>query len=261
MHGPTFVLAAGSMLDAHPLVLAEAACAAGFDAIGLRSSHEHALDTPSVRRVRRRLDELGLRVHDVEVHRIGLSAGRVEPLVEAAAELGARYVLTVSDLRGEGALDATRVALERVARACSVAGLTAAIEYMAWTTPSSSHDAARLAADAGAVVVADVLHHSRLGEGPDELGELASRNVLGWVQVCDAPASAPADLLHEARHNRLLPGMGALPLTELLAVVPADTALAVEVQSDALAAGSSPFERAAELLAAARSIHPRNTTG
>ncbi len=261
MHGPTFALAAGSMLDAHPLVLAEAACAAGFDSIGLRVSHEHAMEIALARRFRRRLDEIGIHVHDVEVHRIGALGGNVEPLVEAAAELGARHLLTVSDLRGEGALDATRFELARVARACSAVGLTAAVEYMAWTTPSSSRDAARLALDVGAVVVADVLHHTRLGEGPAELAELVASGALGWLQVCDAPAAAPVDLLHEARHARLLPGTGALALTELLAAVPEHTVVSVEVQSDVLAAGSSPFERAVELLAAAQSIHPRNTTG
>jgi sugar phosphate isomerase/epimerase len=249
------------MLDAHPLVLAEAACAAGFDSIGLRVSHDHALDASLLRRLCRRLDELDLRVHDVEVHRIGALGGAVEPLVDIAAELGAQFLLTVSDLRGDGALDATGHHLERIARMCSSSGLTAAIEYMAWTTPASSRDAARLAADVGAVVVVDVLHHTRVGEGPADLAALAASGVLGWLQLCDAPASAPADLLHEARHARLVPGAGELPLADLLAAVPDDTAIAVEVQSDVLAAASTPFERAAELFAAVEVVHPRNTTG
>lgn len=258
---PSMVLAAGSMLDAQPLVLAEAAAAAGFHSIGLRLSHEHAVDAPLRRRFSRRLDELGVQVHDVEVHRISTGSGRVEPLVEAAAELGARFVLTVSDLRGEGALDATRRQLEHVARSCSTAGLTAAVEYMAWTTPSSSHDAARIALDVGAVVVADVLHHTRVGEGRSELAGLARSGALGWVQLCDAPALAPSDLVHEARHARLLPGAGGLPLTELLAAVPDDVTVSIEVQSDLLTASLTPFERAVELLAAARAVHPANTTG
>ena len=101
------------------------------------------------------------------------------------------------------------------------------------------------------MIVADVLHHHRVGAGVAELRALVDSGRLGWIQLCDAPQDAPADLLHEARHARLAPGSGALPLDELLAIVPAGIVRSVEVQSDAMAA-MSPSERAALLAAASQ---------
>jgi sugar phosphate isomerase/epimerase len=133
---------------------------------------------------------------------------------------------------------------------------------MAWTTPRRSVDAVAMAAATGAVVVVDLLHHTRLGEGASELRAVVASGRLGWVQVCDAPAAAPTDLLDEARHRRLPPGDGDLSLDALLAVVPAGVVRSVEVQSDAMAARLGPVERAAALYAAARrSGHPAKSTG
>jgi sugar phosphate isomerase/epimerase len=110
--------------------------------------------------------------------------------------------------------------------------------------------------------VVDLLHHTRLGEGADELRAVVASGRLGWVQVCDAPATAPVDLLDEARHRRLPPGDGRLPLDVLLGEVPADVVRSVEVQSDAMAARLAPVERAAALYAAAtRGGHPAKSTG
>jgi hypothetical protein len=61
--------------------------------------------------------------------------------------------------------------------------------------------------------------------------------VLGWVQICDASGAPPLNrtsLIHEARHGRLLTGHGALPLADLLSVIPADATFSIEVQSDEL---------------------------
>jgi len=256
-------LAAGSLLDADPFTFADAAAAAGFDGIGLRLSHQHALDTAGLRRLARRLNELGLFVHDVEVHRIGADgdddAGR---LIDAAAEVGARFVLVVSDLADDTAgRDRTVHHLGRIVERGRAAGVTVGLEYMAWTTPRRSADAVQMAAATGATVVVDVLHHTRLGEGATELRAVVASGRLGWVQVCDAPLGAPVDLLDEARHHRLAPGEGALPLDLLLAVPDTSAVRSVEVQSDALAARLGPFERAAALYAAARRAGHPNRTG
>jgi sugar phosphate isomerase/epimerase len=261
-------LAAGSLLDADPFVLADAAAAAGFDGIGLRLSHDHALDAAGLQRLAAHIGNLGLTVHDVEVHRIGTGDANgpgddVGPLVDAAATVGARHLLVVSDLADNpSGREHTVHRLGAVVDRCRAAGLVAGIEYMAWTTPRRSVDAVAMAAATGAVVVVDLLHHTRLGEGADELRAVVASGRLGWVQVCDAPATAPVDLLDEARHRRLPPGDGRLPLDVLLAEVPADVVRSVEVQSDAMAARLAPVERAAALYAAAtRGGHPAKSTG
>jgi sugar phosphate isomerase/epimerase len=266
VHHRPLSLAAGSVLDAAPAAVVDAAAAAGFDGVGLRLSHDHAIDAAGRRRLAALLAERGLRLFDAEVHRIDASAGDPGPLVDAAAELGAAHVLVVSDLPDERQ---TLEALGRVAERCRAGGLTAALEYMAWTTPDSSAGAVRMADAVDAVVVVDLLHHHRLGEGPEALRAVVRSGRLGWVQLCDAPAAAPpggiAALLDEARHHRLAPGTGGLPLTELLAAVPPGTPLSVEVQSDELAAACTPTERAGLVHRAATALlaaaHAPNSTG
>jgi sugar phosphate isomerase/epimerase len=251
---PLLALAAGSLLDASAVALVRAAAAAGFDAVGLRLSGEHSLDGRAVADMQRLLDDLGLVLWDVEVHRIGSGAdpGR---LIDTAAALGARHLLVVSDLPEAAA---TRHALAEVSERCRAAGVTAALEYMAWTTPSDPLEAGAMAAATDAVVICDVLHHVRVGAGPRELAALAGSGRLGWVQLCDAPLGAPPDLVHEARHGRLPPGEGHLPLGDLLAALPAECPRSVEVQSDRLSATLNPAERAVLLHRAAQ---PWNTIG
>ena len=228
-------LAAGCALDASADEMATAAALAGYDGLSLRLSGEHSIEPRRATEFSRLLDELGVFVHDVEVHRIGPQGADPATLVDMAARLGARYVLVVSDVRNEAR---TIDELGRFSEQCRAAGLTAALEYMAWTMPNASADALRIAEATDAAVVSDLLHHHRLGEGAVEIGALAATGRLAWVQLCDAPAIAPtggnAALIEEARHRRLPPGHGELPLLDLLRAVPAETPMSIEVQSDEL---------------------------
>ncbi|MEN9505632.1 MAG: hypothetical protein RI958_1558 [Actinomycetota bacterium] len=268
MRDVTLHLAAGSVLDLDPVDLIEVAASVGFDGIGLRLSHDHAVDAVGARRVEAALAATGLALHDVEVHRIG-SGVDVGVLADGAARLGAARLLVVSDLVGDDALARTEDELGRVVERCRQVGLAVGLEYMAWTTPDSSDDAVRLARQTGCVVVLDVLHHTRVGEGADEVRHLVESGRLGWLQLCDAPAqgpgSEPAALVDEARHRRLPPGHGELPLLGLVQQLPDGVAVSVEVQSDDLARGLSVTERVRLLHDSARAVlrpaHPPNSTG
>ncbi len=251
------MLAAGSMLDVTALELIEAAGAAGFDGVGLRLSGEHAVT--DVAATRDALDAAGLVLHDAEVHRITAVSLDPERLIDASAELGAGHLLMVSDLT-----DATETLrhLVRVAERCRRAGIVPALEYMAWTTPSEPLGAIGAAVEAGCVVIVDALHHVRVGAGADEMSAILDAGVFGWLQLCDAPAVAPADLLHEARHDRLSPGTGALPLNDLIAALPHDAVVSVEVQSDLMTARFDAPTRAAMLHdSARRALGHDNSTG
>lgn len=239
-------LAAGCALDAEPVALVDAAARAGFDGLGLRLSHDHALDQRGIERLGARLREAGVRLHDVEVHRLGPASPDPAPLVDAAAALGASFVLVVSDLADD---DETLTRLGEFSATCRAGGVTAALEYMAWTTPHASAAAVAMARDVDCVVVVDVLHHHRLGESPEALADVVSSGRLGWVQLCDAGPEVPDGidaLVHEARHGRLPPGHGDLPLADLLQAVPPGTPVSVEVQSDTL--GQRSVDERAELL-------------
>lgn len=260
--------AAGSALDADARSLVEAAAHAGFDGVGLRFTDEHALSAPGVAEIRTLLASTGMRLFDAEVHRIAEATLDPAPLIDTAAALGASHVLVVSRLDDARTLDE----LGRFAEACRAAGMVAALEYMAATNPNSAAGAIDMAQAADTVIVVDLLHHHRLGLGADELQDVVASGRLGWVQVCDAPLVAPggdptdaALLLDEARHHRLPPGDGQLPLLELLRVVSAGTPISVEVQSDTLSDTVPVAERAALLHRAAATVlaaaHDPSSTG
>jgi sugar phosphate isomerase/epimerase len=245
------VLAAGSMLDHPPAAMIDAAAAAGFDGVGLRISNPataaHAVTDPGV--VRRHADRCGVAIHDAEVFRIGTDDDPAR-LVERAAAVGAVAMLVVSDT---GVRSETTAGVASLVELADRHGIRVALEYMAWTDPSGPLDAVSIAQETGCVVVVDLLHHIRVGAGVTELRAVVDSGTLGWVQLCDAELAAPADLIHEARHRRLVPGAGALPVAELLACVGADVTISVEVQNDALLE-VSPIERASLLHDAARSV-------
>jgi len=249
-------LAAGSVLDARAVDVCDVAAAAGFDAIGLRLSGEHAVARRDVVPLRRRIEDAGLVLLDAEVHRIAPGTAAPGELIDTAAALGARHLLVVSDLDDASR---TRDALAAVVERCRDAGIGTALEYMAWTTPSTPAGALALAEATGASVVVDLLHHTRVGATVAELARLVRSGRVGWVQICDAgDRPADGDLVHEARHARRAPGDGILPLAELLAVVPFGVPLSVEVQSDLLRTTLPPDRRALLLHGRAQ---PLNTIG
>jgi len=90
----------------------------------------------------------------------------------------------------------------------------------------------------------DCLHLSRCGNAPSDLAALPP-GLVGYVQLCDAPAAIPPDdaIIPEARGGRMFPGDGALRLHPLLDLLPDGTPLSLEVprQQDA---GRSTRDRA-----------------
>lgn len=245
------ILAAGSMLDQTPTTMIDAAAAAGFDGVGLRISNPptaaHVVTDPSA--VRRYAEGRAITIHDAEVYRIG-SGDDPTPLVEGTAAVGASALLVVSDTMTRAD---TIAGIAELVGLADPLGIRVAIEYMAWTDPSRPLDAVAIALETGCQVVVDLLHHVRVGADAADLLAVVESGTLGWVQVCDAPAAVPDDLVDEARHGRLAPGAGALPLAELLACFDADVTISVEVQNDSLLA-IDPTERAQLLFDAARSV-------
>ncbi|GGO79918.1 sugar phosphate isomerase/epimerase family protein [Nonomuraea cavernae] len=250
-------LAAGTVRDAGPAQVLQAASTAGYDAAGLR------LDPASVSlaeaaRLRRRADDSGLTVLDVEVVRLRPDSHLDDQrrLLDLAGMLGARFLLTVSEHRDEGATAADLTRLHEAARGHST---RIALEFMRFTgVPTLAAALALLDGNglADAVVVVDALHLHRAGEPPEDLAAVPAERI-GYVQLCDAPAHPPRGLdalSWEARHDRLAPGEGELPLGRLLAQVGPAVPLSVEVQSDRLTARSAPVARAGRLLADTRRV-------
>lgn len=248
-------LAAGSFLDQTAEELTDIAVDLdGCAGIGLRLSGEHEIrDSGRARAIRDRLSAVGKSVFDAEVVRVsaGIDVASMEPLIIRAAEVGARHVLVVSDLERD-ALEESIEVFSTLQNLATGHGVSVAIEYMAWTVPWNVESALKVHASTGCRIVVDLLHHTRIGATVSDLERLARADAIAWVQVCDAPSRMRADsLVDEARHGRLIPGTGELPVRDYLAVVPLHVDVSIEVQSDDLLR-VEPRERARRLLDAAR---------
>jgi len=222
------------------------AAAATFDAVGLRLD----LDPPTraeLRSLRSALDSTGLALLDVEVVRIGThDAATIAGVIEAAAELGARHILVVSDLDDDRA---TTAALAELSEQACAAGVRVVVEFMRFTgirTVQQAFDVVEATADPSIGVLVDPLHLARSGGHPTQLATLDPSR-FAYVQLCDAPIHAPSGgleaLIEEARHSRLLPGSGELPLDELLQAVPL-VPISVEVHNDGARSHYPPDELA-----------------
>lgn len=256
-HRGSVYLAAGTFLDVSAERLVDIALGLdGCAGIGLRLSGEHAIDNSSrAHDLRSRLADGGQRVFDVEVVRVsdGFEAPSALPLITRAADVGASHVLAVSDLGDSSAGDPLDRSIAMFASLAELArghGLEVAVEYMAWTTPHDVDGALRVLAETGCRIVVDLLHHTRIGASVHDLERLVRANAVAWVQISDAPISLDAEsLVAEARHGRLIPGEGSLPLRDYLAVIPAHIDVGIEVQSNQLLT-VEPRERARRLFEA-----------
>jgi sugar phosphate isomerase/epimerase len=231
------------------------AAEAGYDCIGLRlvpvagQPYSHPLDAGAIER---RLRDTGMRVLDVEVFRLEAATDvtAFEPALAATQRLGASEIL----VHGADA-DARRLA-DTFARLCELAlrhKLTANLEPMPWVDVSNATTAKRLLDAAGkdnAALLVDAIHFFRAGDRFDDLRGTRLR----YAQLCDAPAERPADLqeiIRQARSDRLFPGEGGLDLKGLLATLPANLPLSLEIP---LARKLPPAERARLALSATRKL-------
>jgi sugar phosphate isomerase/epimerase len=99
-----------------------------------------------------------------------------------------------------------------------------------------------------AAVLIDLLHLVRTGGTVADVASIDADR-LPYVQLCDAPHLPPEDLYTEAIDGRLLTGDGELPIVELVDVLPAHTALSMEIRSAALrSAWPDPVDRARHVL-------------
>lgn len=232
-------------LDVAPLELVTLAAATGYAAVGLRlfpafaGSQYYSLPPGSsaLREVRQRLNDTGIQVNDIEFIGIGadFDVTALDPLFATAAELGTRCLSVCGDDPVRSRLTANFAQLcERAAPF----GLRVELEYMAWRTVARFDDAREVvtaAAQPNGGILIDALHVWRTGGSERDIGRVPA-SMIRSAQLCDAVAerpATPAALLDEARAGRLAPGCGALPLGALLAALPDQTALSLEVPSRA----------------------------
>jgi sugar phosphate isomerase/epimerase len=99
----------------------------------------------------------------------------------------------------------------------------------------------------------DPMHLMRSGSGAADVAALEPGTV-GYAQLCDCTRVAK-DQMHEARYERMVPGEGELPLGALVAALPRDVPIGLEIPQLSLAeAGVGPQERLGRCVAAAREL-------
>jgi sugar phosphate isomerase/epimerase len=259
-----------TMLDISPPEFVSLAALAGFTTVGLRiapvTPGEEAWPvfpgSPMLECTQRRCADTGVAVLAVEAIAVGPRAdlGGCEPVIEAAAALGARYLNVICDDPDTGRFADRFAALAEMGRPYQVHPV---IEFCAYRPVRTLAGAIAIARhSAGGAVLLDTLHIQRCGVTTGELAGLAP-GLLSYLQVCDAPlrqphglrvaapmprgqrADAGDDAVLEARAGRLLPGEGELPLAELIGALPASLPVSVEAPSLATRSESTPAEFAA----------------
>ena len=268
MRRPLFSLAHLTILDADPVTLVESAAAAGFDAVGLRIVPPLPTDTivpvigkPLVQQqIRERLRDTGLRILDVEAVWLmpHVDVAGLLPALDLAAELGARYVLTVGHDPDWHRL------CENFSALCAAAdsrGLRVMLEFIPYAACASLAEAHRLllaASPRNAGLLVDALHLSRGNGSPDDL-KTYDPDLFSYIHLCDAGKIPPRydGLRDEARGGRLYPGEGGLWLKDFLAAFPADTPIAIEAPNTVFG-HLPPKQRAALAIAATRRLLDRS---
>lgn len=228
-----------SALSLTPPELIHEASALGLDFVGLRlqqvtpdSAGYPLMQQPAM--LRQTLDALrttGLRVEDVEFIQFTpeFSAQAWEPLLDTAAELGARSVITAPYDPDFNRFSAN---LSELIALCSQRHLRVLLEFFPWTVVPSLESAWNLLEPiSGAAILIDSLHFDRSNSSLTTLNRIPVER-LPVIQLADAPCHPPysdIELLHTARDARLPLGAGAIPLRELLRCLPENTPVSLEI--------------------------------
>jgi sugar phosphate isomerase/epimerase len=257
-----------TVLEVGPPDLFDLAADAGYQSVGLRlhpataggPAYPLRARTKPLREAKQRAADAGISIFDVEFVPLtpGLQLRSLAPLLEAAAELGAKRL----DVSGDDA-EFDRLA-DRFGELCDFAdrfGIGVDLEFMRWRAVARLSQAAEVvtaAARRNGRILLDLLHFVRTGGTARQLSAV-SPALLGAVQISDAPIADPGDagIIDEARAGRLPPGEGGLPLRELLDALPADVPLSVEVPMQRCFPTLAPLARARRACDATRALLSR----
>jgi sugar phosphate isomerase/epimerase len=254
---PTIAIGHLTMLDVAPPEFVRVAHEAGFDAVGVRVAAASPVEqpwpmqpgSPMLAETRKRLDDTGMGVVDVEIIRLRPDTRPADHrgLFEAGAELGASFINVIAD---DPDLSRARDTLQALADEARPFGLRPMVEAMIYSQVKNLDDAVFVVAGSGGGVTVDPLHLRRFGGSPDQLHAI-DRSLLLYYQLCDAPLEAPTGLPRpsrlprgqpldiddralEARAARLLPGDGELPLDQIVDAMPPDIPVSIEAPNQVL---------------------------
>ncbi|QDQ94127.1 TIM barrel protein [Rhodococcus sp. WB9] len=259
-------LAALTVLDTAPLQQVDLAEKHGFDTIGIRllpaapgtTAYPLHEDDAALDALIRRLDDSPIEVFDLEIIRLGadFDPKSYVPLLEAGARLGAKAVLVGGDDRDRSRLTDSYA---RLAELCAQCGIVASLEFMPWTAVPDAATAVEIVSQADGParsVLVDGLHVGRSSTTLDDLAAIP-REWLHYAQMCDGSVPAPTDdaeLIRQAREERLVPGSGGIPLADIWSTLPAGLPVSIELPNEPLRRAVGTDAWLARLVAATREV-------
>lgn len=223
------------------------AAATGCRHVGLRllggqpgGGETQLLSDPALRRkLRLAMSDHGVSALDANTVRLvpTTDIAAYRPFFDAAAELGARHVLTTVDDPEPDRLE------DNLLQLCAMAAeraLTIDFEFVPWLHLSGIEATARLIRQCGHPALGisvDALHYFRSQGSPAQIAQLPPQ-WFRYAQLCDvasvtSPASREA-FIDEATRERLPPGEGVIDLVGLLRALPPSIPLALEIPQQAL---------------------------
>ena len=198
-----------------------AAAAAGYDYVGLDvpslRAHDEAGTSPT--EIREVLDQCEISCYEIVPLSLSSNPDAVAESLASVCRfgptVGARHVLATVRSLPDAALAEN---LRRASGTLGEAGLRVSLEFMP-SSPLPSISAALDLIDRARVpevaVVLDVWHFA-LGECEWPLLETLPLSRIGFIQLDDALATADGRSQHDCMEERLMPGDGELPLTQIL---------------------------------------------
>ncbi len=238
----------------------------GYDRVGLRlirvndTTPGYALheNPAALHDTRAALDATGITVNDIEFVRLtsDFRAEALLPFLHAGAVLGAKHIICAPYDPDLSRLSHNLAALQSLA---TPLGLRCVLEFYPWTnvsTLTAARAVVESTADPAIGILVDTLHFDRSASQLSDLTSLpASR--LPFLHLCDAQVHPPytaEELLHAGRAERLPPGQGQIDLASILAQLPPDLPMSLEVPMNSLMAQKGSRFVAALALSAAHAF-------
>jgi len=155
--------------------------------------------------------------------------------LQTAAELGAQH-LVVSAADADFARACAHFA--QLCEGAAPFGLRVNIEFVPYATVTDLRQACamvRTAATANAGILIDALHFERAGHRAADIASLSGDlfpSIFHYLQLCDGAVGRPdsmAEIMRQARQERLYPGAGKIDLAGILRALPTQLPISVEV--------------------------------
>jgi sugar phosphate isomerase/epimerase len=255
------IIAPTTLQDTSPLEYIDATIAAGYDGIGLRVHRSPGLpfhpvvgDAPLMREMKARLD--GFPVFDLYSFYLepGTDIATFAPAMELGASFGAKYATVM------GADTDWSRQRDNFIKTCDLAqqfGLICSLEFAVIRPLATLPQTVQLITEAKreAVICVDPLHLARSGGSAADVKALDAR-YFPYAQISDGVLEPgepnPALFGKLGMGQRRLLGEGTLPLRELLAALPREVPLSVELPHSLAPAGTSAGDWAKTTLQATR---------